>query len=59
MVFLSPREEVKHVCKMPDAPVAFYAEGTRWMCEDYDCNAIYCVEMVRDRGVSNLEWVLE
>ena len=45
-----------HHCTKPERPGTLGA-GTRWQCDD--CGAIYRVEMVWDRNIMSLEWVLK
>ena len=52
MSFLPPRQTIQpHVCNKPPRNMA---EMTRWKCDD--CGKIYCLEWIRDRGVSELNW---
>lgn len=55
MSFLEPRKPNRpHICPKPSTS---YPEGTRWQCDE--CAAIYCLEDIRDRGVSEIYWKRE
>lgn len=56
MPFLEPRKtNTPHRCTLPGR--VLHAEGTRWKCDE--CGAVYCLQSIRDRGVSELSWIRE
>lgn len=55
MGFLTPEPlQTPHYCRWPSDPKR-YREGTRWQCDE--CHAIYRIEPVMDRNITQLEWV--